>query len=124
MIQAEAGQEEKEFISYIETALAKLAEEDYDAFLRMFDSSRMSRDELMLALQYLDESCEAIKIDNPMKVKCAKQRIDVKRYENKDGYYMDYDLTTDGQLNDLTVQIEFMRHGSGYLVSLEDLHTL
>lgn len=124
MIRVEDGQEEKEFVSYIERALSKLAEEEYGAFLSMFDSSRMSRDELILALKYLDEDRAVIKIDDPMKLKCAGQRICVNRYKNKNGYYMDYDLTTDGQLNDLTVQIEFLRHESGYLVLLEDLHTL
>lgn len=37
---------------------------------------------------------------------------------------MEYDLTTDGELNDLTIQIEFLKHGTDYLVSLEDMYTL
>lgn len=37
---------------------------------------------------------------------------------------MEYDLTTDGELNDLTIQIEFLKHRTDYLVSLEDMYTL
>ena len=37
---------------------------------------------------------------------------------------MDYALTTDGEINDLTLQIEFLKKGDGYIVSLDDLHTL
>lgn len=48
MIQVKTGQEEKEFISYIEKALSKLAKEEYVAFLDMFDSSRVSNDGLRI----------------------------------------------------------------------------
>lgn len=124
MIQVQAGQEEKEFISYIEKALTKLAKEEYESFLDMFDSSRVSNDGLILALKYLDEDWPIIKIDDPTKVKCSGQRISIRQYNDRSGYYMDYDLTTDGKLNDLTIHVEFIKHGQDYLISLEDLHTM
>lgn len=40
------------------------------------------------------------------------------------GFYLDYDLTTNGVGNDLTIQVEFLKEGDGYRVILEDLHTL
>lgn len=124
MIQVKIGQEEKEFISYMEEALSKLAKEEYAAFLDMFDSSRVSNDGLILALKYLDEDWPIMKIDDPTKIKCSGQRVSIKQYNDGSGYYMDYDLTTDGELNDLTVHVEFLKHGVDYSVSLEDLRTM
>lgn len=37
---------------------------------------------------------------------------------------MDYDLTTNGELNDLTIQIDFLKKENGYIAVLDDLHTL
>lgn len=124
MIQVRIGQEEKEFISYVEKALSKLAIEEYATFLGMFDSSRVSIDGLILALRYLEEDCPITKIDDPTKIKCSEQRISIQQYNDGSGYHMDYDLTTDGELNDLTIQVEFLKHGIDYSVSLEDLHTM
>ena len=55
---------------------------------------------------------------------CIDQEIDVFILRDGSGYCMDYDLTTDGEINDLTLQIEFLKKGDGYIVSLDDLHTL
>lgn len=56
MIQTCHGQEEIDFLSFIKNALSTLAEEKYDVYLNMFDNSRISRDELILTLRYLDEN--------------------------------------------------------------------
>lgn len=37
---------------------------------------------------------------------------------------MDYDLTTNGEINDLTLQVVFLKKENGYFVELDDLHTL
>ena len=124
MLHVRTGYEEKEFTSYIEKALSKLAKEEYAAFLDMFDSSRVSNDGLILALRYLNEDGPIMKIDDPAKVKCSGQWINIGKYNDGSGYYMDYDLTTDGELNDLTLHVEFLKHGVDYSVSLEDLHTM
>lgn len=124
MIQVRIGQEEKEFISHIEKSLSKLAKEEYTAFLDMFDSSRVSDDGLILALRYLNEDRPIMKIDDPTKIKCPGQRISIGQYNDGSGYYMDYDLTTNGELNDLSIHVGFFKHGVDYSVSLEDLRTM
>ena len=124
MIQTCHGQEEIDFLSFIKNALSTLAEEKYDVYLNMFDNSRISRDELILTLRYLDENRPVIKIDNPSEERPGEQYVIIHQYNNGCGYWMDYDLTTNGQRNDLTIQIEFLKQGTYYFVSLEDLHTL
>lgn len=124
MIYPEKGKEPECFITFVENALEKLAKEEYASFLSLFDSSRITtEDELILALKYLDETCPIAKIDNPA-LKLNHQRINLIAFRDGDGYQMDYDLTTDGEPNDLTLQIEFLKTENGYIVSLDDLHTL
>lgn len=124
MIYADKGKEKERFISFAEHALSILAEENYAAFLALFDSSRLAEKDLIFALKYLDESRDILKIDNPLQIKNEKQIIDVNSYNDGSGYWMDYDLTTNGELNDLTVQIDFLKQEEGYIVVLDDLHTL
>lgn len=124
MIYAEKGNEQSLFIDFAERALGVLAKEDYCGFLAMFDSSRLTESDLILALRYLDNTMPILKIDDPLSVKIERQRIHLGAYTDGSGYYMDYDLTTDGQLNDLTVQIDFLLRENGYFVVLDDLHTL
>lgn len=124
MIQVCHGQEENDFLSFINNALSTLAEEKYDVFLDMFDNSRISRDGLILALRYLDENRPVIKIDNPLEESPVEQYVNIHQHNNGSDYWVDYDLTTNGQRNDLTIQIEFLKQDTYYFVSLEDLHTL
>lgn len=79
---------------------------------------------MILALKYLDESRPTLKIDDPIKRKCENRQIDIMLYKSGRGYAMDFDLTTNGELNDLTIQFEFLVEAEGYSVSLVDLHTL
>lgn len=65
-----------------------------------------------------------LQIDDPKQVKSQNQEIDLFTLRDGSGYRMDYDLTTDGEINDLTLQIEFLKKGNGYIVLLDDLHTL
>lgn len=77
MIYADKGKEKERFISFAEHALSILAEENYAAFLALFDSSRLAEKDLIFALKYLDESRDTLKIDNPLQIKNEKQIIDV-----------------------------------------------
>ena len=123
MIYAEKGKEQECFIDFVEKALGILAQEKYHDFLAVFDSSRiLTEEDLISALQYLDKTRPVLKIDDPKQVKNQNQEIYL--FTLCDGYCMDYDLTTDGEINDLTLQIEFLKKGDGYIVSLDDLHTL
>ena len=125
MIYAEKGKEQDCFIDFVEKALGILAKEKYRDFLAVFDSSRiLTEQDLIFALQYLDETRPVLKIDDPALVKSQNQEIDLFTFNDGSGYSMDYDLTTDGEKNDLTLQIEFLKKGNGYIVSLDDLHTL
>lgn len=125
MIYTEKGKEQECFIDFVEKALGILAQEKYRDFLAMFDSSRiLTEEDLISALQYLDETRPVLKIDDPKQVKSKNQEIYLSTFRDGSGYYMDYDLTTNGEINDLTLQIEFLKKGDGYIVSLDDLHTL
>ncbi|MEY8388103.1 hypothetical protein AALC17_12540 [Oscillospiraceae bacterium 38-13] len=126
MIYAEKGKEQECFIDFVEKALGMLAKKKYSDFLAAFDKSRiLTEQELIFALQYLDETRSVLKIDDPALVKKPKnQEIDLFAFNDGSGYSMDYGLTTDGEINDLTLQVEFLKKGNGYIVSLDDLHTL
>ena len=125
MIYAEKGKEQECFIDFVEKALGILAQEKYHHFLVVFDNSRiLTEEDLISALQYLDETRPVLKIDDPKQVKNQNQEIYLVALRDGSGYCMDYALTTDGEINDLTLQIEFLKKGDGYIVSLDDLHTL
>ena len=125
MIYAEKGKEQECFIDFVEKSLGILAQEKYRDFLAVFDSSRiLTEEDLISALQYLDETRPVLKIDDPKKMKNQNQEIYLVALHDGSGYCMDYGLTTDGEMNDLTLQIEFLKKGDGYIVSLDDLHTL
>lgn len=125
MIYAEKGKEQECFIDFVEKALGILAKEKYRDFLAVFDNSRiLTEQELISALQYLDETRPVLKIDDPKQVKSQNQEIELFTLRDRSGYCMDYDLTTDGEMNDLTLQVEFLKKGDGYIVSFDDLHTL
>lgn len=123
MIQIKEGNEKEAFIAYIEQALKSLSHEDYDAFLSAFDTSRLSKDDLILALRYLDETRPAVKIDDPI-MQNSKQDIYVEAFDDVSGYFVDYDLMTNGEWNDLTLQVEFIKEKDYYNVQLMDLRTL
>ena len=76
-----------------------------------------------MALRYLDETQPVMKIDDPTSTK-NKQDIYLEAFDDSSGYFMDYDLMTDGELNDLTLQVEFIKKENGYFVVLNDLRTL
>ena len=125
MIYAEKGKEQECFIDFVEKALGILAQEKYRDFLAVFDNCRiLTEEDLISALQYLDETRPVLKIDDPKQVKSQNQEIYLVAFRDGSGYCMDYDLTTDGEMNDLTLQVEFLKEGDGYIVSLDDLHTL
>lgn len=125
MIYAEKGKEQECFIDFVEKALGILAQEKYRDFLAVFDSSRiLTEEDLISALQYLDETRPVLRIDDPKQVKNQNQEIYLVALRDGSGYCMDYALTTDGEINDLTLQIDFLRKGDRYIVSLDDLHTL
>lgn len=124
MIHAENGKERECMTAFVECALGILAGQDYPSFLSLFDSSRLAEQDLLLALRYLDETRPVLKIDDPAQLKNRRPDIFFVPFRDGSGYHMDYDLTTDGVRNDLTIQVEFFREKDGYTAVLDDLHTL
>lgn len=124
MIYVDKGKEQEQFLTFVEHAISILAEENYASFLQVFDSSRLGEQDLILALKYLDESRSIVKVDNPTQINRENQTINMNSYNDGSGYWMDYDLTTDGDFNDLTIQIDFLKQKDGYFVVLDDIHTL
>ena len=45
-------------------------------------------------------------------------------FNNGSGFHVDYDLTTDGKLNDLTLQMEFLYEGEGLRAVFLDVHVM
>lgn len=123
MIQIKEGNEKEAFVTYIEQAVKSLSHEDYDAFLSAFDTSRLSKDDLILALRYLDETRPVVKIDDPI-MRNNEQDIYVEAFNDGSGYFVDYDLMTNGEWNDLTLQVEFIKEKDYYNVQLMDIRTL
>lgn len=124
MLYAEHGKEQTVFISFVERALGVLAKEDYASFLSLFDRSRLTERDLIFALRFLDEQRPVVKIDDPEQVKYERKDLYFRAFGNGSGYHLDYDLTTNGEINDLTMQVEFLKEEDGYIVVLDDLHTL
>ena len=124
MIKVKIGQETNDLILFIEKSLSLLAQEKYDDFLSMYDTSRVSKEGLLLALRYLDESQPIVKVDDPMKTECGKARITAGQFKEISGYWIDYDLSTNGEPNDLTLQAVFIKQGEEYSAELSDLRTL
>lgn len=84
----------------------------------------MTVEGLTLALRYLDETRPVLKVDDPAQIKNGSQNVYLTALVDGSGYHVDYDLTTNGEINDLTIQIEFLKKKDGYIAVLDDLHTL
>lgn len=112
------------FIDFIERAVSQLANGDYTGFLSRFDESRLTAADVILALKFLDEDCVMVQIDDPLEEKDKKNAIDIGKFNDDSGYYLDYELSTDGEPNDLTLSCEFLKTTDGYRVVLSDLHTM
>lgn len=53
------------------------------------------------------------------------QQLNFYHYNNGSGMAADYDMTTDGELNDLTLQMEFLYEGTeGLKAKILDLHVM
>lgn len=52
------------------------------------------------------------------------EQLSIIYYSNGVGLHVDYDLTTNEQLNDLTLQMEFLYDGDSLIAKLEGLHVM
>lgn len=123
MIQAEQGAEAAQFAAYVERAVSKLAAGEYAAFVGMFDESRLSPEDVVFALRFLDGDRPVTRIDDPLAAGADKGGADLVEFRDGGGYALDYDLSTDGTWNDLTLSCEFLRAEGGWRVRFLDLRT-
>ena len=107
-----------------------IAEKNYE---HMFDYAELSagnRNDLINAIiQFMDDA-ELTFID-PFDTPCKYvsevhyDQLDVFIYSDGRGFAIDYFLTTDGEENDLTLQMEFLIDENGnYSAFIEDCHVL
>lgn len=53
-----------------------------------------------------------------------QREIEVMQFDDKRGYFFDYDVPLNGEWSDLTAQFEFLQRPNGYAVVLHDLHVM
>lgn len=121
---------EKIFSSFIKDFLAQLSAKKMDeAYLMLDDASNYSnawsKQDLEFFLQLNVEDEPYLTIDNPNEVTLpSNHRFDVYEYNDGSGYGAEYDLTSNGELNDFTIMFDFIKGNEGYLVYLTDIHVL
>lgn len=101
-----------------------LAEQDYDGFYQMLDTSVWTLEDLKeFASLNLDMGVDAYgAYDEPC---CLPDRVDfLYEFDDETGFAVEYDLTTNGECNDWTLQLEFLYAGDFLKVGLEDIHIL
>ncbi|MNJ67269.1 hypothetical protein D3C77_634280 [compost metagenome] len=66
-----------------------------------------------------------LNIDNPYEVPLpSDHRSDLYEYNDGSGYGFEYDLTSEGELNDYTIMFDFIKTDNGYFAYLTDIHIL
>ena len=60
----------------------------------------------------------------PQYDKSLYHQFSVYIYNDGTGFEVDYDLTTDGEINDLTLIMEFLFHDNGVKAYIVDIHVL
>lgn len=121
---------EKVLLSFIQDFLAQLSVKKVnEAYLMLDDASNYSnawsKQDLALFLELNMEDEPYLTIDNPNEVTLpSNHRFDVYEYNDGSGYGAEYDLTSNGELNDFTIMFDFIKGNEGYLVYLTDIHVL
>lgn len=106
---AEKRYEEITAFAESEDLMAKDIKELVEDYLELNDLSHIDR---------FDTECK-------FHPKYEYHQLNVYHYKNGSGFHIDYDLTTDGELNDLTLQMEFLYEESGGLkAKFLDLHVM
>lgn len=100
-----------------------------DAYHRLDDHTNYtkawSKENLQLFLQLNIEDEPHLSIDNPYEVSLpSNHRYDVYEYNDNSGYGVEYDLTSDGEINDFTIMFDFIKTEQGFLAYLTDIHVM
>lgn len=130
MIHKNTENEQELFLHFIKDFLQLLSAQKVDEAYNMLDNHAnynraWSKENLQLFLQLNMEDEPHLKIDNPYVVPLpSNHRFDVYEYNDKSGYGVEYDLTSDGELNDFTIMFDFIKTDNGYLAYLTDIHVM
>ena len=122
-----AGQKAIEILKQVVDALAEKRYEDIPKLAEMEHwTPEMLRDHVAEHLQL----CGLSRMDGWTEERAASptnpryQQLNFYHFNNGSGLAADYDLTSDGERNDLTLQMEFLYEGGGLRPVLLDLHVM
>ncbi len=100
-----------------------LSEKDYDGFYALLDESVLTLEDLK---EFASLNLE-MGVD-PYDISCYNypngEYVYLYEFNDDTGFAADYDLTTDGESNDWTLQMEFLYAGDFLKVILSDIHIL
>ncbi len=122
-----AEQKAIEILKQVVDALAEKRYEDIPKLAEMEHwTPEMLRDHVAEHLQL----CGLSRMDGWTEERAASptnpryQQLNFYHFNNGSGLAADYDLTSDGERNDLTLQMEFLYEGGGLRPVLLDLHVM
>ena len=122
-----AEQKAIEILKQVVDALAEKRYEDIPKLAEMEHwTPEMLRDHVAEHLQL----CGLSRMDGWTEERAASptnpryQQLNFYHFNNGSGLAADYDLTSDGERNDLTLQMEFLYEGGGLRPGLLDLHVM
>ncbi len=122
-----AEQKAIEILKQVVDALAEKRYEDIPKLAEMEHwTPEMLRDHVAEHLQL----CGLSRMDGWTEERAASptnpryQQLNFYHFNNGSGLAVDYDLTSDGERNDLTLQMEFLYEGGGLRPVLLDLHVM
>lgn len=122
-----AEQKAIEILKQVVDALAEKRYEDIPELAEMKHwTPGMLRDHMAEHLQL----CGLSRMDGWTEERAASptnpcyQQLNFYHFNNGSGLAVDYDLTSDGKLNDLTLQMEFFYEGEGLRAFFLDLHVM
>ena len=121
---------EQKAIDILKQVVDALAEKRYEDIPKLAEmehwTPEMLRDHVAEHLQL----CGLSRMDGWTEERAASptnpryQQLNFYHFNNGSGLAADYDLTSDGERNDLTLQMEFLYEGGGLRPVLLDLHVM
>lgn len=121
---------EQKAIEILKQVVDALAEKRYEDIPKLAEMEHwtpgMLRDHVAEHLQL----CGLSRMDGWTEERAASptnpryQQLNFYHFNNGSGLAVDYDLTSDGERNDLTLQMEFLYEGGGLRPVLLDLHVM
>ena len=117
---------EHDIIECMKKLVNALSEKDYDGFYALLDASVWTLEDLKEFAE-LNLEMDIDKFGTPLhhvEKAGAYDQCALYEFDDDTGFAVDYDLTTDGDWNDWTLQMEFLYEGDFLKVILSDIHIL